>query len=58
MIKDIERAQQDPAAVAMNDIIVVYNQIICEYRPLKIAIEAQEKKLCDAKEQKDMDQPH
>ena len=58
MIKDMERAQQDPAAVAMNDIIVVYNQIIGEYRPLKIAIEAQEKKLCEAKVQMEMDLPH
>ncbi len=58
MIKDMERVQQDPAAVAMNDIIVVYNQIIGEYRPLKIAIEAQEKKLCEAKVQMEMDLPH
>ena len=58
MIKDMERTQQDPAAVAMNDIIVVYNQIIGEYRPLKIAIEAQEKKLCEAKVQMEMDLPH
>ena len=58
MIKDMERAQQDPAAVAMNDIIVMYNQIIGEYRPLKIAIEAQEKKLCEAKVQMEMDLPH
>ena len=58
MIKDMERVQQDPAVVAMNDIITVNNQIIGEYLPLKIAIQAQEKKLCEAKVQMEMDLPH
>ena len=57
-LKDMKKTTEDPALVAMDDIIKVYNQIISEYEPAEIAIQEQEKKLCEAKVQMEMDLPH
>ncbi len=57
-LKDMKKTAEDPALVAMDDIIKVYNQIISEYEPAEIAIQEQEKKLCEAKVQMEMDLPH
>ncbi len=57
-LKDMKKTTEDPALVAMDDIIKVYNQIISEYRSAEIAIQEQEKKLCEAKVQMEMDLPH
>ena len=57
-LKDEAKDNEDPAMVAMNDIIVTYNQIVGEYHPSRVAIAEQEKKLCEAKVQMEMDLPH
>lgn len=57
-VGDKDKLMKDPAMAAVADIMAIYRTCMDSYLPADEAVQAQEKKLCEAKVQMEMDMPH